>query len=47
MVKDNGKPNFALSDFVAESGDHVGAFVVTAGPEAEVKATEFEKAGDD
>ena len=42
MPKDNGKPNFALADFVAEGGDHVGAFCVTAGPEAEVRAQAFQ-----
>ena len=47
MPKDNGKPNFALADFVAEGGDHVGAFCVTAGPEAEVRAQAFQDAGDD
>ncbi len=47
MVKDNGKANFALSDFVAEAGDHIGGFAVTAGPQAEEKAKEFEAAGDD
>ncbi len=34
--KRNGRPNVALSDFVAPEGgpvDHVGGFVVTAGPE--------------
>ena len=47
MPKDNGKANFALADFVAEGGDHVGAFCVTAGPEAEVRAQAFQDAGDD
>ena len=47
MVKDNNRPNFALSDFVAEDGDHIGGFAVTAGPQAEEKAKEFEAAGDD
>ena len=47
MVKDNGKANFALSDFIAESGDHIGAFAVTAGPEAEAKARRFESEADD
>jgi len=28
--KESGKPNLCLSDFVAEKGDHAGAFVVTA-----------------
>jgi 5-methyltetrahydrofolate--homocysteine methyltransferase len=27
--KEAGKPNYCLSDFVAEKGDHAGAFVVT------------------
>jgi 5-methyltetrahydrofolate--homocysteine methyltransferase len=47
MPKDNGKANFALADFVAEGGDHVGAFCVTAGPEAEERAQAFQEAGDD
>ncbi|MEM0985319.1 MAG: methionine synthase [Pseudomonadota bacterium] len=47
MVKSNGKANFALSDFVRERGDHVGAFCVTAGPEADALAKAFEAAGDD
>ena len=47
MEKSNGKPNFALSDFVAEAGDHIGGFAVTAGPQAEEKAKAFEAAGDD
>ncbi len=47
MVKDNGRPNLALADFIRESGDHVGAFCVTAGPEADRLAKEFEAKGDD
>ncbi|MEM6946579.1 MAG: methionine synthase [Pseudomonadota bacterium] len=47
MVKTNGKPNFALSDFLGAEGDHVGAFCVTAGPEADALAKAFEAAGDD
>ena len=47
MVKDNDKANFALSDFIAETGDHVGAFAVTAGPEAEEIAKKFEAEADD
>ena len=48
MVKDNGRSNYALSDFVAPSGnDWVGGFVVTAGPEADVIADEFRAKGDD
>ncbi len=47
MIKDNGRPNFALSDFVAERDDHVGAFAVTSGPEAEEIAKMFEADSDD
>ncbi len=47
MVKDNTRANFALSDFVAETGDHVGGFAVTSGPEAETIAKDFEAKGDD
>jgi len=47
MVKDNGRANFALSDFVAETGDHLGGFAVTAGPEADTLAKQFEANGDD
>lgn len=47
MVKDNGRANFALSDFVAEVDDHVGAFAVTSGPEAEGIAKIFEADSDD
>lgn len=48
MVKDNGRPNFALSDYVAPEGeDWIGGFCVTSGNEAEVRAVEFAKNGDD
>lgn len=47
MVKDNQKANFALSDFVGDSNDHIGAFAVTTGSEPEAIAAEFEAAGDD
>ncbi len=47
MVKDNRRANFALSDFIAEAGDHIGAFAVTAGPEAEAIAKKFEAEADD
>lgn len=48
MVKDNERPNFALSDFVAPEGDDwVGGFCVTAGPEAEKRAKVFAENGDD
>jgi len=45
------KPMMALSDFIAskDSGipDYIGGFAVTAGPEADELAREFEKANDD
>ena len=47
MVKNNDKPNFALSDFLAENGDHIGAFCVTAGGEADVISKDFKAKGDD
>ncbi|WP_300394674.1 methionine synthase [Henriciella sp.] len=47
MVKNNEKPNFALADFVAESGDHIGAFCVTSGAEADAISKEFKDKGDD
>ena len=48
IAKSNGKPNPALSDFVAETGpDYIGAFAVTAGHGELEKATEFKAAGDD
>ncbi|MEE2877670.1 MAG: vitamin B12 dependent-methionine synthase activation domain-containing protein, partial [Pseudomonadota bacterium] len=47
MVKTNQRPNFALSDFVAERGDHIGAFCVTSGPEADELAKAFKADGDD
>jgi 5-methyltetrahydrofolate--homocysteine methyltransferase len=51
MRRDDGRPNLALADFIAprESGlvDYLGAFVVTAGPEAEAIASEFARANDD
>ncbi|MEM7662744.1 MAG: methionine synthase [Pseudomonadota bacterium] len=47
MPKTNEKPNFAVADFIGEGGDHVGAFCVTAGPEAETIAKDFEEKGDD
>jgi len=48
IAKSNGKPNPALSDFVAETGqDYIGAFAVTAGHGELEKAAEFKAAGDD
>ncbi|MDI6026196.1 methionine synthase [Corticibacterium sp. UT-5YL-CI-8] len=51
LTKRDGKPNLALSDFVAptDSGkpDYLGAFVVTAGIEEVAIAERFERANDD
>ncbi len=48
MEKDNTRPNFAMSDFVAPEGeDWIGGFCVTAGSEVEAIAEAFVKKGDD
>jgi len=51
LVKENGKPQLCLADFVAPRGadrpDHVGAFAVTAGIGADELASRFEAANDD
>ena len=50
MKKDNGQPNFALSDYIAPGGqgaDWLGGFCVTAGHGEVEKAEEFLKAHDD
>ncbi len=48
IAKTNGKPNLALSDFVAEEGeDYIGAFAVTAGHGELEIAKRFKDAGDD
>ncbi len=47
MVKDGSRANYALSDFIAEEGDHVGAFAVTTGPEAEEISRQFKDSADD
>ncbi|MFG6467808.1 methionine synthase [Roseateles sp. BYS87W] len=41
------RPNRCLSDFVAESGDHIGLFAVTAGLGVDKKEAEFLAAHDD
>ncbi|SFQ67484.1 methionine synthase (B12-dependent) [Halopseudomonas formosensis] len=50
-IKTDGKPNFALADFVApaDSGltDYVGGFITTAGIGAEEVAKAYQEAGDD
>ena len=50
LLRRDGRPNIALSDFVAPRGgpaDWVGAFVVTAGEEEEKIAARFAQANDD
>jgi 5-methyltetrahydrofolate--homocysteine methyltransferase len=49
VTKRDGRPNVALSDFVAPLGqpDYVGGFVVTAGIEEQAIAERFERANDD
>ena len=49
LTRRDGKPNVAMSDFVAPSGhrDYVGAFVVTAGAEDDALAKRFERNNDD
>ena len=49
VTKRGDRPNVALSDFVAPEGipDHVGGFVVTAGPEEAEIAARYERANDD
>ena len=48
MKKDNGRANYALSDFIAPEGeDWIGGFCVTAGPEADRIAETFKAKGDD
>jgi 5-methyltetrahydrofolate--homocysteine methyltransferase len=51
LKRRDGKPNLSIADFVAPAAsgvtDHVGAFVVTAGPEETAIAERFEAANDD
>ena len=48
MEKDNTRPNFAMSDFVAPEGDDwIGGFCVTAGDGVDAIAADFVKKGDD
>ncbi|WP_185984937.1 methionine synthase [Aureimonas mangrovi] len=49
LSKRDGRPNVALSDFVAPLGqrEYVGGFVVTAGIEEEAISNRFAKANDD
>jgi 5-methyltetrahydrofolate--homocysteine methyltransferase len=43
----DSRPNRCLADYVAPSGDHIGAFAVTAGLGADELAARFEAAHDD
>ena len=47
--KGDGTPNWNLADFIAAKGqaDYLGAFAVTAGPEAKPLADAYKRAGDD
>jgi 5-methyltetrahydrofolate--homocysteine methyltransferase len=47
LAKRDGRPNVALSDFVAPTGDYLGGFVVTAGIEEDVIARRFVERNDD
>jgi len=51
LARRDNKPNLAIGDFVAPEAagvsDHIGGFVVTAGPEEIELAAAFEAAGDD
>lgn len=49
VTKRGGRPNVALSDFVAPEGrrDYVGGFVVTAGSEEQEISLRYERANDD
>ncbi|MEO6276293.1 methionine synthase [Roseateles sp.] len=47
VVEGVKRPNRCLSDFVAESGDHVGMFAVTAGLGVDKKEADFLAAHDD
>jgi len=47
QIKTDGTPNWCLADFVAPQNDFIGAFAVTAGPEAVRLATEYKQQQDD
>jgi 5-methyltetrahydrofolate--homocysteine methyltransferase len=46
-AKEEGRPNFALADFVAPKDDYVGLFAVTTGLGGDDRLKAFEKNGDD
>ena len=51
MVKNDGRPNYALADFIAPEStglqDWLGVFVVTTGIGVDIKVKEFEATNDD
>lgn len=47
IVKSEGKPNFAMSDFLAPEDDYVGGFCVTAGLGEMGRIKTYKDAGDD
>ena len=50
MLKDGGKPNLALADFIAPAGsaeDYIGGFAVTAGHGESALSLHYKQAGDD
>jgi 5-methyltetrahydrofolate--homocysteine methyltransferase len=49
MMRETGRPNLALADFVSPQGtpDYIGGFVVTAGHGEEARVKAFEAAHDD
>ncbi len=47
IVKSEGKPNYALSDFVSPEQDYLGGFCVTAGLGEEDHVQHFKQKGDD
>jgi 5-methyltetrahydrofolate--homocysteine methyltransferase len=47
MARENDRPNLALADFIAPSGDYIGGFAVTTGIGEEKHIERFEKDKDD
>ncbi|MEE9271928.1 MAG: methionine synthase [Robiginitomaculum sp.] len=47
IVKSKGKPNYALSDFIAPKEDFIGGFCVTAGLGEDNHVQKFKNKGDD
>jgi len=47
MSRENDRPNLALADFIAPSGDYIGGFAVTTGIGEQAHIDRFEKDKDD